>query len=773
MACDPVRQKFKTEYIQYLKDRFSRLNDEKWILGIAKVLPWSETEAEETTPVINTDSVMSDTDFFRRMIAAKRILPENIMFVIPRIDWTRGEIYDAYRDDVDLFDDDEPSKFYVLVDESRVYKCIDNNNGAASNESPTHTDATIRKLSDGYRWKFLYQLTDTNLNFLTKNSSKVQAYMPVEYVDFLTSAVDQRSLQYSVQNAAVDGAIDFIEITSTGQPFAFAIPASSTNQVVADAATGATFIQIAGSGLSQLLNTYRGYDIKIESGDGAGQQRRIESYIYNGVSYKVYFDDPLDYAVSAVAGGSGSYYSILPHLKIEGDGSNNSNTLNTSARTAEATIRINSDRVIESIEMIDPGKDYTYAKITVEPEDPTKTFDAFDGDTTNSATARAIMSPKGGHGSNPVKELGASHIMLFVELISDEGGDFPIENDYRQFALIKNANLSIPQQRLLLHESSTTGSFTEGVSGYNYSDPSLYGTIQKWLASSITGHSEIWLTNVTGGTFQAGMTFSSGAVDRTINDVDIRTVAGTEGFMCRKLHLISAFGATQNMSASDFYINGYAIGVGNTSDYVGASNAFGEVVTWNLTPGSNKSGDLYLDKTTDLWKLGEDIAYLSRDFTTYSGAIAEINKIQEDELYTPTTYSMLYKLLLTYNGTDEFTTTTFLQDEQVFGISGGIEAGATAQWSAYVVDWSPSDDGTTGTISLLALESINNGVLEVSQTFNGTYSDGSYKLVATISEISERPELEYHSGTIEYLQNINAVSRRQDQTEEIKIIIGT
>ena len=773
MACDPVRQKFKTEYIQYLKDRFSRLNDEKWILAIAKVLPWSNTEYQDNTPPENIDSIESNTDFYRRMIAAKRVQPENIMFVIPRIDWIRGEVYDAYRDNIDLFDDISPAKFYVLVNESRVYKCIDNNGGAASNVSPEHTDSTIREESDGYRWKYLYSITDNGLDFLTQQSTKAPAYMPVEFVENINSATDQRALQFSVQNAAIDGAIDFIEILQRGEAFAHAIPASSSNQVVADAVTGATSIQIGGTGIAPTLNAHRGYVIKIESGPGVGQQRRIDSYTYSVPYGTCYFTDPLNYAVAAVAGGSGSFYSILPYVKIEGDGSSNINTLNTSKTEAEATARLDENRVLRSIEMVDTGKDYTYAKVTVEPQDPTQTYDLFDGNTANSAIARTVMSPEGGHGSNPVKELGASHLMIFVELSSDESGKFPIDNDYRQFALIKDALIRKPQQRLRLNAPSTTGSFTVGASGYNKADDTLYGTIQRWIESSITGHSEVWLTNVTGGTFQAGMTFSSGSVDRLIDEVDIRTVAGTEGFMCRKLHLISSQGATYDLSSSAFYKNGFVLGVGNTADYMAASNAFGEVVSWDLTNGSNKSGDLLMDKTTDRWKVGENLAYLSRDFSTNSGAVAEISKIQESELYTPTAYSQIYKLSLAFNGVDGFTTTTFLQDEKVIGISGGTAAGATGAWSAYVIQWQPGASGTTGTLSLIALESINDGILVTGQNFNGYYSDGSYKLVATISDIIQEPDLEYRSGSIHYLQNINAVSRRQDQVEEIKLIIGS
>ena len=596
--------------------------------------------------------------------------------------------------------------------------------------------------------------------------------MPVEYVHDISSSTDQRSLQYSIQNAAVTGAIDFIEVNDVGEPYTYAIPAQSINQVVSDAATGATSIQIGGNSISTILNAHQGYVIRIESGRGEGQQRRITSYTYS-VPYGIcYFDDPLDFAVDAVAGGSGSFYSILPYVKIEGDGTQNSNVYNTALVEAEATARINSNRVVTSIEMVDPGKDYTYATVTVEPLDPTKSYSSSDGTTANSTIARAIMSPEGGHGSNPVKELGASNIMIFMELSSDESGEFPINNDYRQFALIANPQLRLPQQRLRLWETSTTGQYVVGATGYVNNDPGVYGTIERWISSSITGNSEIWMTNVTGGTFGVGLTFSSGTVDKRILENDIRTVAGTEGYMCKQLHLISSQGSTYDFASdgSDFYINDYVMGNGNTANNLGATRAFGEIVSWDLSSGSNRSGDLLVDKTNDNFVIGEDVGSLDRDFTTSVTAVGEVTKISETELYTPAAYSQLWKFSLDYNGVDGLTWSDFSEDQLVLGMSGGTAVGATSLWEGYVVEYQYADDGTTGFLTVVGVE----GTVETGQSFNNYNSINSeYELVATISDIVQKNELKYRTGNMYYIQNVNLISRNRDQVEEIKIIIGS
>jgi len=48
------------------------------------------------------------------------------------------------------------------------------------------------------------------------------------------------------------------------------------------------------------------------------------------------------------------------------------------------------------------------------------------------------MSPTGGHGANPVEELGGSYVMINPRLRGSESGVIDTQNDIRQIALIKN-----------------------------------------------------------------------------------------------------------------------------------------------------------------------------------------------------------------------------------------------------------------------------------------------------------------------------------------------
>ena len=55
------------------------------------------------------------------------------------------------------------------------------------------------------------------------------------------------------------------------------------------------------------------------------------------------------------------------------------------------------------------------------------------------ATFDIIISPKNGHGSDPVEELGGNYVIVNSRLEYAEGsGDFPTDNDFRQIGLIVN-----------------------------------------------------------------------------------------------------------------------------------------------------------------------------------------------------------------------------------------------------------------------------------------------------------------------------------------------
>jgi hypothetical protein len=54
------------------------------------------------------------------------------------------------------------------------------------------------------------------------------------------------------------------------------------------------------------------------------------------------------------------------------------------------------------------------------------------------ATFNPIISPPGGHASNPPQELGGNFVMMIARFSRDESGKFSVSNDFRKIGLIEN-----------------------------------------------------------------------------------------------------------------------------------------------------------------------------------------------------------------------------------------------------------------------------------------------------------------------------------------------
>lgn len=376
--------------------------DQNRYLFIGKISPWTN----DTQPPLPLDSVDAEYRAWDDMLALKRITNLTVSNVIPRINWdSTGEtVYVPYdSSDINIFNHPTPAEvadgiansytpgnFYVVTDEYNVYKCIDNNNGAKSTVKPSGTGTSIFETLDGYKWKFMYQINSTELLKYFTND-----WMPVKVLD-----ADDGSFQWTVQQAAVAGSIDYVNVTNEGSGYVF------TNADTAQSGTVNT-VTLGGSA-SGSNDVYNLSTIYITAGTGVGQIREIIDY--DGAS-----------KTATVATNWGvvpdntSVYEVLPSVNISGNGSG-----------AQAKAVVLANKIVK-INMIAPGSGYSFASLSIA------------GGGGSGAVAYPVLAPKNGHGSNPVKELGGFFVMLNVKLEYNEGlGDFPITNDYRRLGIAAN-----------------------------------------------------------------------------------------------------------------------------------------------------------------------------------------------------------------------------------------------------------------------------------------------------------------------------------------------
>jgi hypothetical protein len=290
---------------------------------LAQVLPW----VDDNNPDVPEQSQRYLKNVYKSMFVAKHITSNNITPVAQRFDWTSGEIYDYYRDDIDMFQKDSSGLlvkiFYVKNRYDQVFKCLDNNNGAESTDEPFFQPGTYNTNNvfasgvDGYKWKYIYTIDVGN---------------KVKFMDSTWIPVPVGSKTPNATTTAGIGSIDAVILTNGGINYE---PSNTT-------------------------------------------------------------------------------------ITITGDGSG-----------ATANISISSG-VITDINIFNPGSNYTYANVSITSANTQA----------SNAAAFAPVSPVGGHGYDPVSELGCNHIMYTVEFNSTErlnGVDYiPIDIDYRQVGLLIN-----------------------------------------------------------------------------------------------------------------------------------------------------------------------------------------------------------------------------------------------------------------------------------------------------------------------------------------------
>ena len=178
---------------------------------------------DEQDPPSMVDLPNQERDNWNNMVGAKRVLPKDIEFVIPRVLWQPNTKYKQYDDTVPLEElnsitivNNEPIyPMYVMTSEGNVYKCLCNNVSSASQVEPTgnYTEnvgfiQTESGDENGYLWKYMYNIKASN-KFLTPD------WMPVPYIQPSTNYTDYN---YNTENL-LDGSLNKIVVTNSGEQY--------------------------------------------------------------------------------------------------------------------------------------------------------------------------------------------------------------------------------------------------------------------------------------------------------------------------------------------------------------------------------------------------------------------------------------------------------------------------------------------------------------------------------------------------------------------------
>lgn len=189
-------------------------------------------------------------------------------------------------------------------------------------------------------------------------------------------------------------------------------------------------------------------------------------------------------SIKIVNGGSGYISNNTIALSITGDGT---------GANAVATINTQSN-TISAIFIDDFGSGYTYANVNVISANG------------SNAQLRAIISPTGGHGSDPLRELGGSYLIIDTQVDGDENGKILADNEVRQIALIKDpyfygtntvSSNTVISQLTVLTVSGTSVDYIEDeevYQGLTFANATFRGVVAQWDSAN----TQLKLTNTSG-----------------------------------------------------------------------------------------------------------------------------------------------------------------------------------------------------------------------------------------------------------------------------------
>lgn len=382
---------------------------------------------------------------------------------------------------------------------------------------------------------------------------------------------------------------------------------------------------------------------------------------------------------------------------------------------ARAIIDPNSANSIGKIEILNAGSGYRSAIAAIQVDDIVPV--------TIDASLRVILSPEGGHGLNVHNELYARYVGINNYFIGDE---IPLttNNDYRTVGIIKDplfANVTI-----LLDSSKTVGQFITGEKVYRYKPIKLSGSVQ------VTANSVVYSSGVN---FEEALRVNDQVIINNGSDNFFATVSQ-----------IASNGVMSVTSTSTFVGSNCSITLVET-DLYGTVKSFNtsqlnltNVRARNLSIGANM--------------IGEE-SYCTAAANTVARPFVLVNERDADEFSG-------FNQLTRFVGT--VSTAGFIEDEVV--AQEGITGYAQPQASFHSIV-----DSVGGLDDTMYVTNVKNSFLVASADNDGTIkglTSNSYFIVANKYD----GELIQDSGEILYLENLNPITRKANQTEVVKLVLS-
>ena len=519
--------------------------------------------ATATNPSSDTTANTSYTHW-KDMIAAKKVASSDVSHVVTRHNWTSGRHYSMY-DHTETMTNLLAERtgqtissgtgtlypMYVMNSNFNVYKCLFNNKSEAGVPQPSTTEPTATTttagapaaLADGYVWKYMYSVSASDaLKFVTSG------YIPVKQIRDANAlgntgtagglgssgTKNDGSDQATIEFNAVDGALDVFVISNDGANYHF------ENNISIASGTGTSLV-LSSPGLT--TNDYYNNSSVYFTYSGSSYVRKVTDSAYDSGTSQMTLT--LDSTLGVTLSGSLTA-NVAPFARIIGDGHGQEIVLTANSSAANS---------VGGVTVVNSGNSFT-----------TATLDVLQQGTGAGASAAItpIIPPKGGHGYDPVTELGGYFIMVNSKLTQDESGTFTTTNDFRKIGLLTDPN--------------SDGAFTK-YSGTTATQAKTFTFTSNTAA--ISGDITISQNSV-GANGATAYVVDVNASASTIRVIDVtngaNASAGYDGkpgsFQCTTSNVASGFSGVSAATATFTYTGGSAVltNVANGSMQIGSGD---------------------------------------------------------------------------------------------------------------------------------------------------------------------------------------------------------
>ena len=371
------------------------------------------SSVDKNNNILNTQK--EKRDFQRRVIFGNKVTDADVRYMFYKNNWVSGTTYDDFDDkeDVTLMN----TTVTVPDDEGNylVFKCLENNSGGASTVTPSLSGIDPASYefiatADNYVWKYMFAVSASEAAIYQTTDS-----LPLPYPAYGDAQV------ISAASESVSQII--IEETPANQfsAYLFGKATDSTNcsdVIVFSAVQNANIKNLVVSitpkvGFSLYTNTnaYANMYLKTPNGE-----------VYDILASSFAEEDKLNITIDTTD-------SITPTTVCQVVPKINVSQSTLTGTPCRAYGIINQYGTLIKVGFRTKGTEYKFA--TAEMAYPRSLT------TPGTTTLRCVVSPRGGHGSNPIAELAMSRLAIITNF-SGEAATIPDSNTYTKVGLVKN-----------------------------------------------------------------------------------------------------------------------------------------------------------------------------------------------------------------------------------------------------------------------------------------------------------------------------------------------